>query len=639
MNIQKRGSYTQVEDFIKPSVINTNHPYHFDVKNAPNLLLKAILDGQNITIIGDYDCDGICASAISFQGFNHFKTMLTAYKTEQSRQALSQQSVKHLIELTQNTFQCDKEKAHEILCDENNANTSRIRIRIPHRYTEGYGMKESMVDEVRSGVLFTVDNGISAASAIQKANDKGLITIVTDHHSLPVEKQLQLIEGEIIEVNVHTIPPATCLINPHVEETMNEPGHYDFYDYCGAGVALKVVESLIPHEQKIMDQCYSFASIATIADVMPVIEDNRNIFKRGVEAIKEGNITPGLAALLEVSKINMKNLPEGFPTHVLITSDTMGFTLGPKINAAGRVGTSHPDSKDGDRGAERALRCLLATDAIQAKEMANELHEANERRKDISKTMQTKCEIIIAQNNMTNDCPLVVHIPDCGAGVIGLVAGYLCEKYKVPSIVFNGTGDNCKGSARSPEGMNIKAMLDECQHLMKAYGGHPGAAGITISEENIDKLRKALYNICQRQGYTSLQTDTVPYDLEIDARDLQHNLDILINKLAPFGEQNPEPIFLVRNFPIKEAVVLAEKHLKLIGDGANAIGFYLAEDVSVMHHIDSVKTCDLLGTLSYNCFRGEGTPQLSIQEVVIGNEIVRDEPELSSELDEESYDK
>lgn len=639
MNIQKRGNYQKIEDFIKPSVVNTNHIYNFDVKDAPDLLIKAMLNGHNITIIGDYDCDGICASAISYRGFNHLKDMLTAYKSETTRATLSPSSAQHLIALTQKAFQCDKEKAHEILCDENNAHAVRVRVRIPYRYTEGYGMKESMVDEVQSGVLFTVDNGIAAISAIQKANDKGLVTIVTDHHSLPVNKQLILQNGEMIEADTYALPPAKCLINPHMEETLNKPGHYDFYDYCGAGVALKIIEALMPDESRLLDECYAFASIATVADVMPMIEDNRNIFQRGIEAIKNQHITPGLAALLEVSKIDMRNLPPDLPTHMFITSDTMGFTLGPKINAAGRVGTSHPASREGDRGAERALRCLLATDANQAKELANELHEANERRKEISKEMQVKCEIIIAQNHMENDCPLVVHIPECGAGVIGLVAGYLCEKYKVPAIVFNGSDNHCKGSARSPEGMNIKTMLDECQHLLQNYGGHPGAAGLTISEKSIDKLREMLYNICKRQGYTSLRTDCVSYDLEIDARDLQHNLHVITNTLAPFGEQNQEPIFLVRNFPIQDAVILGNKHLKLIGDGVAAIGFFLAEDTAIVEHIQSSKTCDLIGTLSYNCFRGESTPQLSIHEVVNGREIVRTEPEPKLAVETEDYSK
>ena len=627
MNVQTRGTYTRVEDFIKPSVVNTKHHYHFDVKTAPDLLFKAILEGQLIAIVGDYDCDGICGAATSFRGFNRLKELAVAYKDEKTRQTLPKNVANHLLKLTQSAFQCDTQRAHDILCNQNSASAARIRVRIPRRYTEGYGMKEAMVDEIESGVLFTVDNGIAAAGAIQKANDKGLITIVTDHHSLPVTKTLQHINGELVECNSYVIPPATCLINPHMEETMQEEGHYDFYDYCGAGVALKVVEALIGPDERTMDECYAFAAIATVADVMPMIEDNRNIFERGIEAMKQRHITPGLAALLEISKIDMRHLPEELPTHVFITSDTMGFTLGPKINAAGRVGTAHPASQGGDRGAERALRCLLATDYRMAKDLAQELHDANEVRKEISKEMQMKCELIIEREGMQNDCPLVVHIPECKDGVIGLVAGYLCEKYKVPAVVFNGSDDHCKGSARSPEGMNIKALLDDCQQLLIAYGGHPGAAGLTISEKNLDKLREMLYNICKTQGYESLRTDTIPYDLEIQARDIQHNLDILTHKLAPFGEQNPEPIFLVRNFPLQDAKILGEKHLKLIGNGVSAIGFSMAEDPAIMDYVDTAKTVDLLGTISYNCFRGEGTPQLSIREFVIGNEIVRTEPD------------
>lgn len=633
MYIQKRGTLTRIEDRINPSVANTNRTYRFDTKNAPDLLVRAIVDGQPITTVGDYDCDGIAASAISFRGFNRLKELLMKARTETSFRSLPAAMQAHLLNLIQKVYQCDTQQAQEVLRN-NHADQSRIRIRIPHRYTEGYGMRAEMVDEVKSGVLFTVDNGIAAADAIQKAKDKGLTTIVTDHHGLPVTKRLQLVNAELVEVNEYRIPNADCVINPHMEETMNEPGHYDFYDYCGAGVALKIVEELLGPDHRVLDELYAFATLATVADVMPMIEDNRNIFNRGAKAMINGHITPGLSALLEVSKIDPRHLPDTCPAHMLITSDTIGFTLGPKINAPGRVGTSHPDSEGGDRGAERSLRCLLATDWRQARELATELHVANENRKEIAKQMQMKAEIIIAKNNMQNDCPLVVHIPECGAGIIGLVAGYLCETYGVPAIVINGNGDTCKGSARSPESANIKALLDDCQHLLVAYGGHPGAAGLTISEESIDKFRNLLYNICKKKGIVSQKVDAVQYDLEIDAKDLQHNLDITIKRLAPFGEGNPEPVFLVRNFQAKDVVVLGDKHLKLIGENASAIGFFMAEDNSIMEHIETNKTYDLLGTLSYNCFRGKATPQLSIQEIVNGNEIIRDEPD-EPELDED----
>lgn len=633
MNIEKRGNYTKVEDLIKPSVLNTNHAYQFDVKNAPDLLLKAMIDGQRITVIGDYDCDGIFASCISYLGFNRLKNLLSLYTAPGTRASMPETMRNHLVSFTQRVYNCDANQAHNILAL-SKATSSNVRIRIPLRYTEGYGMKESMVDEVNSGVLFTVDNGIAAAGAIQKANEKGLTTIVTDHHSLPVVKQTQTINGENVNINTYVIPPAHCVVNPHMEETMNEPGHYDFYDYCGAGIALKIVESLLHPSDKNLEPLYAFAAIATVADVMPMTEDNRNIYLRGVQAIRDGNITPGLSALLEVSKINVKNLPDKFPAHALITTDIMGYTLGPKVNAPGRVGTAHPASAEGDRGAERSIRCMLATDARQARDLALELHEANENRKNISKEMQMKCEEIIALNHMENDCPLVVHIPECRAGVIGLVAGYLCEKYKVPSIVLNGEGDKCKGSARSPEGANMKAMLDEVQQYLIAYGGHPGAAGLTISEKSIDKFRNSLYNICKEWGITSQRVDTVQYDLEIDASDVEHNLEVLTHTLAPFGEQNPEPVFLVRNLGIKDAMVLGGKHLKLIGDGVAAIGFHMAEGDTFVNHVEQNPKCDVIGTLSYNCFRGEATPQVSIQNFVIGDEILLEEPK-EPELEEE----
>lgn len=632
MRVEKRGNYTKIEDFVKPSVTNTNHPYKFDTKNAPELLLRGMMNGENITTIGDYDCDGVCASAITFRGFNRLKQLLVQYKTNDA--AMLPIERQRLLETTQRLLHCDAAEAHNALMA-NKADESKIRIRIPMRYTEGYGMKEAMVDEVPSGILFTVDNGISANDAVKKAVEKGLTTIVTDHHGIPVTKSLDVINGEMVSINTYTIPPATCVINPHMEEVMNEPGHYDFYDYCGAGVALKVIEDVLGTEDAEMNKLYAFAAIATVADVMPMIEDNRNIFFRGVDAMREGDITNGLKALLSVSKIDHSHMPENMPTWVMYTSDVMGFNLGPKINAPGRVGTTHPASMNGDRGAERSLRCLLETDSKKAAVFAEELLEANERRKNISKEMQMRAEIVIASENMQNDVPLVVYLPDCQSGVIGLVAGYLCEKYNVPAIVFNDDGGVCHGSARSPEGIDIKALLDECQEFLVTYGGHPGAAGLTVEVQNIEPLREKLLDICAERHYVASAHDTIPYDLEIDARDLRHNLNVLVNRLAPFGEQNQEPVFLVRNFPIQNVNVLGGKHLKITGNGASAIGFSLAEDESIMEHMASARTCDLLGTISYNCFRGNATPQLSIQQVVDGLEIVRDEPEEPEQNNDE----
>jgi single-stranded-DNA-specific exonuclease len=635
MQIEKRGNHTKIEDFVHPSITNTNHPYKFDTKNAPELIMRGMLNGEDITTIGDYDCDGVFASGIMFRGFNRLKQLMVQYKTNDAAMLPIERN--RLLQNIQRILKCDAAEAHNLLMA-NKADETKIRLRLPMRYTEGYGMKEHMVDEIASGILVTVDNGIAAIDAVQKAVDKGLTTIVTDHHGLPVTKKLDVINGEMVYINEYTIPNAHCVINPHMEESMNEPGHYDFYDYCGAGVALKVIEDMIGTEDAEMNKLYAFAAIATVADVMPMVEDNRNIFFRGVDAMREGDITNGLKALLAASKIDASHMPENMPTWVMYTSDAMGFNVAPKVNAPGRVGTTHPASMNGDRGAERSLRCILETDPKKALTFAEELLEANERRKNISKEMQMKADIVIASENMQNDVPLVVYLPDCQAGVIGLVAGYLCETYNVPAIVFNDEGGICHGSARSPEGINIKELLDECQEFLVTYGGHPGAAGLTVATENIEPLREKLLNICAERNYVATAHDTIPYDLEIDAKDLRHNLNVLVNRLAPFGEQNQEPVFLVRNFPIQNINVLGGKHLKITGNGASAIGFSLAEDESIMEHMASARTCDLLGTISYNCFRGNATPQLSIQQVVDGREIIRDEPD-EPDRDEEEHDE
>lgn len=627
MIIEKRGSYTRIEDLVKDAITNTNHPYIFDLKGIPEAILRAEVEGKNITIIGDYDADGICGSSIAYLGFMRMKEILKQYA--ENAETLPVNTRKHLEALAKKAGLTEKDLLS------NDALHARIAIRIPHRYSEGYGLRDSIIDEIKSGVIFTVDNGIAAASAIQKAKDKELITILTDHHSLPVTKAMEIVDGELKEVNKYVVPNADYILNPHVEETFNDEGHYDFYDYCGAGVSLKVVEGLLGTEDPRMNSLYALAAIATVADVMPMVEDNRNIFFRGIEAMRSGDVTTGLQALLNVKRLYPQDLPSDMPAVAMFTSDTMGFTLGPLLNAPGRVGTEDPRSLGGDRGADRSVRCLLEPDKDKAKAYADELNNANEHRKEISKEMQMRCETIIAQNGMRNDCPMVVHIPECGAGVIGLVAGYLEEQYGVPSIVFNGNGGLCKGSARSPEGINIKALLDECQELIEKYGGHPGAAGLTVKEENIDKLRQKLYNICKAKGYHSVKTDTMPYDLEIGADDVKHNAEVLVKTIAPFGEKNPEPLFLVKGFEIKDdPMIIGEKHLKMPGKECTVMGFNLATDQSIKHHLETHRVIDFVGRIGFNCFRGEACPTVYIEAVVDGDEIIRDDP-AEQEIEEE----
>ena len=608
--IAHRGTYNSILDINVPIVKDS---YEFNTKNAPLEIIGSMLKGEAITIVGDYDADGVTASGVMFTGLNALKRLLMAPDARmkaylKEKLGMSDDDIKNI--------------------DPNKIAACKIKVRIPKRYSEGYGMKAPMIDEFAPGLIITVDNGISALEAVKAAKEKGFKVIVTDHHAVTRDEN-----GDLI------LPDADCIINPHIEEALGLPG-YDFYDYCGAGVALKLIEEMIGSEHPVMNTLYSYAAMGTTADVMPMLGDNRNIYNAGVNAIINKNTTLGVMALMAASGVSVDDyralcvsfktryasvLKKIFPSMSqqgadeffkrmaltsLLSNETLGFSVAPRINAPGRIGT--PQAPDGDRGAERSLLCLLQNkDPVEARKLAEELSKANEDRKNVSKEMLMKCEACLAKMGMQNDCPIVAYLPDCKSGIIGLVAGDLCQKYGVPVIVFNGHGEACHGSARSPDGANIKALLDECRELLVAYGGHAGAAGITIDEKNIDLLRDKLRNICTREEIKPVVDGNKYYDVEIDAADVP-DVAVILSALAPFGEGFPEPTFYIRNFNVREMRVLGSSHIKLTGDSCSAIGFGLADNPDNLKYVQNLKKCDLIGHINFNCFRGNATPQITI---------------------------
>ena len=535
--IIKRGTAQTVADLRaqRPGIDNTDHPYAFDLKNSVEIIQKAIADGEHITIIGDYDADGICASAI----------MATALK-----------------QLGVNPD-----------------------VRLPLRFTEGYGMNPVMVDEIESGLVITVDNGIAAHEAISAAKAKGLTVLVTDHHE-PV------IDGDKI-----ILPEADCVINPHVERLSGQGG-YDFHGYCGAGIALKLAERLLEGKPaQIIDRLYPFAMIATVADVMPLVEDNRNIYKRGAKNVQLGNMTTGLAQLFAMNKVNTQDIPAGFAPHQVITADQIGFRIGPCINAASRMS---------DDGAMLAYRCLTSDGSNrEARGIAEQLVNINDKRKTI--TASERAEIERQIDALKVKCPIVIYLPDSAPGIIGLHAGWIAENYGVPAIVICGHGDKCKGSARSVEGAHMKNLADECAELLEEHGGHEGAAGLTIREENIPAFREKFTEVCIVHGVHPVIHTDIECDLVISEKDVAKTLQEL-KAMEPFGEGNPQPVICVKDFRPRDVKTMAGKHGKWIGEGIEVIKWGAVEEG--MPEIDPDTPVAVVGTLGYNFFRGNASHQM-----------------------------
>lgn len=579
MKIKKRELYTTLEDLVKNEAqYKPKESYAFDYKNAADILRKAMQEKQQITIVGDYDCDGISASAIMFLLLKYFGV--------------------------------------------------EAKIRLPLRFAEGYGLSEKIIDEIDDGLVFTVDNGIAANAAIKKAKAKGLTVVVTDHH-------LPNFDGNGNMV----LPEADCIIDPHIEEISGKTT-YGFYDYCGAGIALKFAEELLPRKTDFMveigllPKLYSIAAVATVADRVPVKGDNKNIVIKGLQAIADGKTTAGLFSLFKGNKIDVLEIPTVLPAHHVITADKIGFKIAPCINAPARMveneGTGRFDfvSAGGD-GAKISLKCLLSDDdTADAAFMAKVLLVYNTERQKLTDRSASRALAAIKDEHLEKDCPIVVYVPEMHPGIIGIVAARIDEIFGVPAVVVTGEGV-CTGSCRVPEmltdrGVHMKKLLDEASQYLVRYGGHKGAAGLSVEKDKIGELRDALQK-AYKKLYADVEIDLTPvYDFEIDAKDVPYALSTTSDILSPYGADNPEPIFLVRNFQVDEIRTMAgksaaeneaPKHMKLCSGDVSALLFNVDTEklLQEIHVGDSV---DFLCTLNYNTFRGEVAAQIMVQQLV-----------------------
>lgn len=490
-----------------------------------------------ITIIGDYDVDGVHATAEMF-------IALTA------------------------------------------VGAKNVTMRLPKRMSEGFGLSENIVDEVKSGVLVTVDNGIAAIKAVKKAKAKNLIVLIIDHHMPVVEK------GELL------LPEADLIVDPWVDDGTISKGtaydvHTDFKGYCGAGLVYKIAQMMIPGSME-LDKISALAAIASIADVMPLIDDNRNIYKHGMSSIQKGHITQGTQALVDL-------LQSGN----MVTEDEIGFRIAPMVNAPGRIY---------DDGAHRSLMAVLSGNYSQAKVLIDELKSINEMRKDLKKAANNRADDFISNNCLFGCNPIVVVDEETPEGIVGLTAGYIQEKYNVSAIVFTKKDGYYKGSARAGEGDNLKLSLDTLnnQHpeVFRSYGGHAGAAGVSVYTDKIDLFVDEISKIMQPARPVP---DYIEYDLEIKATEVSSYAQEL-QKYVPFGEGNPPIIFRINEFKVlpynnSHYTVLKDNSIKLLGPGCTALGFGKLDQYIRMNY---PTTIDIVGKISYHYFMGKASPQIEI---------------------------
>lgn len=437
---------------------------------------------------------------------------------------------------------------------------ANFNFHIPDRESEGYGMncdRVKILKEEGTQLIITCDNGIAAFEEIELAMNLGMDVILTDHHDI------QLVEKENGEKEF-MVPSAYAVVNPHQSDC-----NYKFKYLCGAGIAFKFILALYKEMNMDMDKAMKlieFCAIATVCDIVDLKDENRIIVKRGLELLNNSN-NIGINALKKACNLEDKK----------VTAYHLGFVIGPCINATGRLET-----------ASLAVELLITENKLRAEELAKELVELNERRKELTERSVEEVIEQIEKEKLYNDKVILVYNSNIHESIAGIVAGRVKERYNLPTIVMTKGKDMPKGSARSIEGYDMFKELSKCKSLMEKFGGHPMAAGLSAKEENLPKIRKMLNDICELTD-----EDVVP-KVRIDAPVLlnQVTVDLVsrIEKLEPFGKSNPSPVLAAKSVLVTgiQTMGTEKTHLKFACLDPNtnkripALWFNMADEFQIM---------------------------------------------------------
>ena len=448
-----------------------------DMDKAVAVLGEKIKENAKIRIIGDYDIDGIQSTYILLEGFR----MLGA----------------------------------DVDSD------------IPDRMKDGYGLNRNLIDralEADVDTIITCDNGIAAAEEIAYAKSMGMTIVVTDHHEVPYT--------EIGAGRRYILPEADAVVDPKQEDCT-----YPFKGLCGAAVAYKLVEALMEamgKDAEDADYLMENVAIATIGDVMDLVDENRIVVKQGLDMLKRTE-NLGLKALMGCTGVNVDKLS---PYHI-------GFVIGPCMNASGRLDT-----------AKRALELLEAKKVAEADLLAGDLKALNDSRKDMTAQAVEEAFIQVENSELKDADVLVVYLPECHESLAGIVAGRIREKYYRPVFVLTKGAEGLKGSGRSIETWHMYEGLNRVKHLLSKFGGHKMAAGLSMPEENLEQFRK---EINEKSGITPEDlNEKIAIDMQLPFECVNEKFIGELAVLEPFGKGNARPVFAERQVQVESARILGK---------------------------------------------------------------------------------
>ena len=467
-----------IEAYLHPDLNYLHNPMNMkDMDKACSILMSKIKTNQKIRIVGDYDVDGIASTYVLYTAL----------------------------------LNCG----------------AKVDYEIPDRVKDGYGININIIEAAYlEGIntILTCDNGISATLQIRKAKELGMTVIITDHHDIPFVEE----NGQ----KEYLIPGADAVINPKQTDC-----NYPWKSLCGAAIAYKLV--LVMYDKFNIDKrenekLLEIVAIATVCDVMDLVDENRIIVKNGLGLLKKTK-NLGLKALMELNNINLTKL----------SAYHLGFIIGPCLNAAGRLDT-----------AKKGLRLLLSQTEEEATRLAEELKQLNDLRKDMTAKGLEQAIELVEGSEIKHDKILVVYIEDCHESLAGIIAGRLREKYNKPSIVLTSSDSVVKGSCRSIEQYNLFEELTKCKNILLKFGGHPMAAGLSLEYEQVSQLRIAL-----NENTHLTEEDLIPkisIDVVLPIGYINEELVEDLELLEPYGKGNTKPIFAERNLKIRRAIILGK---------------------------------------------------------------------------------
>lgn len=530
-----------VKRFLSPSFNHLRNPGSLiDMQPAVHRIAKAIYRKESILVFGDYDVDGITSTVLLYE----FLKMTGA----------------------------------------------KVSYYIPHRIEEGYSLKPEHIHHIAGPdcdirLIITVDCGSGSHEAIRAARREGIDVVITDHHH---------ISG--------TLPDAVAIVNPKREDCRSGLDHL-----AGVGVVFYLIISLRKHlrekgfwrrstEPNLKKMC-DLVALGTIADIVPLKEENRIFVKTGLEIIQSG------------SRIGLKSLAKesGFLKHDLDSED-IAFRIAPRINAAGRI-----------EHAEWAAELLITDQEDRAAEIAHFLNDLNMQRQEFEQsTFEDILQRIYQNPDMLQKNALVLASPEWHEGILGIVASRLAERFFKPTILIAVRDGSGKGSCRSINGFDLFPGLCQCSHLLEDFGGHSMAAGIKIKPSDIDAFEESFNTIVSEHLHAAPSFPELTVDCELSFDDIHEHLIDEIETLKPFGPNNPEPVFLARNIEVSDPKIVGQSHRRML---LSQSGSRTPKKLNAIHfNIDPYENIGaflnfIAFRLKWNRWNGHKSAQIIIEEI------------------------